>query len=75
MADSWLLWLGGGVAIGLAVLLALAGLPLVGAFLAAAVWLAARSAVTPDGRAAADDALKGACDRLPFCDCDPAPRR
>jgi hypothetical protein len=67
--DSWLLWLGSVVAVAFIALFALAGMPLAGVFLAAVVWLSARSAVTPAARARVDDAARSACDRLPFCDC------
>jgi type IV secretory pathway TrbF-like protein len=69
VADSWLMWLGSVVAVAFMALFALAGMPLAGVFLAAVVWLSARSAVTPAARAEVDDAARRVCDRLPFCDC------
>jgi hypothetical protein len=72
VAGSWLLWLGSVVAIAFVALFALAGMPFVGLFLAAVVWLSARSAVAPDARAKVDDAARSACDRLPRCDCGPS---
>lgn len=75
MADAWLLWAGGVLALVFLVLLTLAGIPPVGVFLAAVVWLAARRAVKPEVCVEVDDSLRGACDRLPFCDCSPARRR
>ena len=69
MAGRWLLYVGSGFAIAMALLLALAGVPLVGVFLAAVIWLAARSAVAPAERAEAVHELRRECDRLPFCDC------
>ena len=71
MGNSWLLWCAGVLAVAFAVLLALAGVALVGVFLAAVIWLAARRAVTPNARAEVDEALRRACDRLPVCDCHP----
>lgn len=75
MADSWLLWCGVAVAAAFALLLSLAGYALVGLLFGAAIWLAARAAVKPAARGRVDDALLGACDRLPFCDCRPKARR
>jgi hypothetical protein len=69
VAGRWLFWLGFVVAVALAGVCALAGAPLVGVFLGAVVWLAARAAVAPEARAEVDDGLKRACDRLPFCNC------
>jgi hypothetical protein len=71
VADGWLLWAAGLLAGIFVVVLALAGLGLVGVFLAAAVWLAARAAVAPAARAEVDEALRRACARLPVCDCHP----
>jgi hypothetical protein len=65
VGESWLLWCGGLLAVTFAVLLALAGVALVGIFLAAVVWLAARRAVTAEARAEVDEALRRTCDRLP----------
>jgi hypothetical protein len=74
MADAWLAWTGLVVGLALAILCALAGFALVGIFLGAAIALAARSATAPEARAATDEVLRGACNRLPFCDCGgPAP--
>jgi hypothetical protein len=75
MADGWLLWCGGALAVVFLVLLTLAGMPLVGVFLGAVVWLSARRAVKPEARVEVDDTLRGTCDRLPFCDCAPNPKR
>jgi hypothetical protein len=75
MADGWLLWCGGALAGVFLVLLTLAGMPLVGVFLGAVVWFSARRAVKPDSRVEVDDALRRACDRLPFCDCAPSSKR
>jgi hypothetical protein len=69
VADAWVIWLGGGVATAFLVLLVLAGLPLMGLFLAAVVFLAARAAATPSARQEVDASLRRTCDRLPFCDC------
>jgi hypothetical protein len=69
VAGRWLFWLGFVVAVALAGVCAVAGAPLVGVFLGAVVWLAARAAVAPEARAEVDDGLKRACDRLPFCNC------
>lgn len=69
MSDAWLLWLAIGIAAGLFILLAAAGMALVGAFLAAVIWLAGRSATKPESRAEVDESMRRVCDRLPFCDC------
>ena len=42
MADGWLRWCGGALAVVFLVLLTLAGMPLAGVFLGAVVWLSAR---------------------------------
>jgi uncharacterized iron-regulated membrane protein len=68
MADGWLLWCGGAFALLLTLLLALAGMPLVGMFLGAVVWLSTRRAVKPDVRQEVDETLRSASDRLPFVD-------
>jgi hypothetical protein len=69
VAGRWLLRLGSATALLLGALLAAAGAPLVGLFLAAVVFLAARSAVDPRERVAQAEALRERCNRLPFCDC------
>jgi len=69
MANAWLAWAGLFVGLAFAVLCALAGFVLVGIFLGAAIALAARSATAPAARADADESLRRACHRLPFCDC------
>jgi hypothetical protein len=72
VSDAWLLWLAIGMAAGLLfILLAAAGMALVGAFLAAVIWLAGRSATKPESRAEVDESMRRVCDRLPFCDCSP----
>jgi hypothetical protein len=69
MADAWLLSLATGAAVGVFILLTLAGMGLVvGLFLAAVIWLAARSATTPEGRSTSGRVAAFPCDRLPFCD-------
>jgi uncharacterized iron-regulated membrane protein len=69
MADTWVFWLAVALGIGFAVVLALAGMPLVGLFLAGVVVWAARAAESQIAREETDAALKRGCNRLPFCDC------
>jgi len=69
VSDAWLLWLAIGIAAGLFILLAAAGLALMGAFLATVTWLAGRSATKPESRAEVDESMRRVCDRLPFCNC------
>ena len=70
MAGRWLLYVGCALAVGMAALLTLAGVTLVGLFLATVILgLEARSAVDPVERALAERELRRQCDRLPFCDC------
>ena len=69
MAGRWLLYVGFALAVGMGALLTLAGVALVGLFLATVIWLAVRAAVDPVERALAERELRRQCDRLPFCDC------
>jgi uncharacterized iron-regulated membrane protein len=69
MADTWVFWLAVALGIGFAVVLALAGMPLVGLFLAGVVVWAARAAESQIAREETDAALKRGCNRLPLCDC------
>ena len=62
-------WLAAVVATGFAVLLTLAGVPLVGLFLAAVILWAGRAAESPAARKETDGTVRRACNRLPFCDC------
>lgn len=67
-------WLAVVVAVGLATVLTLAGLALVGLFLAGLIVWAARAAESPDARQETDAVLRRTCDHLPICDCRPARR-
>jgi hypothetical protein len=69
LADAWLVWLAGVVALAFVILLTIAGYAAVGLFLGVVIWLAARSAATPDARSSVDGSLRRTCDRVPFCDC------
>jgi hypothetical protein len=69
VADAWVFWLAVVVGIGLTLLLAVAGMPLVGLFLAGMIVWAARAAESRIAREETDAALKRGCSRLPFCDC------
>ena len=69
MADAWVFWLAVVVGIGLTLLLTVAGMPLVGLFLAGMIVWAARAAESHIAREETDAALKRGCNRLPFCDC------
>jgi hypothetical protein len=71
VAGRWLYWVGAAFAGLLAALCAFAGFPVVGIFLGFVTWMSARAAVAPEPRAEADNTLRRACDRLPFCDCSP----
>ena len=74
MAESGLFWLGCVVGAAFLALLTVAGMPLVGLVLGGVVILASRAALAPDARSDVNEALREACDRLPFCDCRSEPR-
>jgi hypothetical protein len=69
MADAWVFWLAVALGAGFAFVLALAGIPLMGLFLAGIIVWAGRAAESQIAREKTDAALKRACNRLPFCDC------
>jgi hypothetical protein len=75
VADAWLFWLALCVAIVFLVLFGLAGYAAMGVVLSVAVVLSARAALAPRAREDTDEALRRACDRLPFCDCALSGRR
>jgi hypothetical protein len=75
VADAWLFWLALSVAIVFLVLFAVAGYAVMGLVLLGAIVLSGRAALAPSAREDTDDALRRACDRLPFCDCAPSGRR
>jgi hypothetical protein len=69
VADPWVFWLALVLGIALAVLVTLAGMPLVGLFVAGIIVWAARAVESQAAREETDRALKRGCNRLPFCDC------
>jgi len=69
MADPWVFWLAAVAGVAFAVMLTLAGQPIVGLFLAGLIAWAGRAAESPRARKQTDETLRQTCNRLPFCDC------